>query len=515
MRLDFCTISIYSHHVEILNPTLHITKCLYRLSHKYTQMKMVKNKRGRGFSLEPDKTYAIYGHRGRMYRLHKNQWPELLHLFQVEGVYQGSYEVLEVPDYTPPEIGLKIREGWQLRDRQPEAREFIRRGETREYNSPLLHIGTGRGKGVMSMVSALDRPGRLAVIVIARFVQKWADELAEIIDVKKNEIACIQGTDALMGLLSMPSSDREMPKIMVFSLNTLQLFYKEYEKSPDNPLLGAYDCRPHEMMEHLGVGTVIYDEVHMHLYAVYHSYAYLHVPKVINLSATIISYDPVIQQVHRMMFPPEHRFVWGIDPYIGVYACSYQIVNFHNGKIKTMERGSSNYSHTAFEDSIMKHKAILEQYKNMIFDGIRNFYLKDMDPRDKCVVFVATKAMARYLKDEGLKAWPNMDIRTYLQENDLPDMIEPQIRFTTIISGGTALDVPNLRVALNTINVKAPAANLQARGRLRDLKDRDVRFYYYYCSTIPKHCEYHRDKVQLYTGSVAYHRHLLLPAIWA
>ena len=66
------------------------------------------------------------------------------------------------------------------------------------------------------------------------------------------------------------------------------------------------------------------------------------------------------------------------------------------------------------------------------------------------------------------------------------NIIEPDIRVTTIISGGTAIDIPNLRTLILN-NIKSPVANLQTMGRLRDLQNRDVKFYYLYSEQIAKH----------------------------
>lgn len=517
MSLVKTRIMLYSHHAVILNPTTHIRKCLYLLGSKYTQMGFKKNPRGRGTIRVPDKTYVIYGDNGQMFRIHKNQYPELIHRFHIEGVYEGSYEIIEVPDYTPPLVELKVRPGWELRSGQKNAERFVLEQTGRENNSPLLHMPTGTGKTVTSMLTAAKLNQRIGVVILATYIEKWKEDIVKYFELKPSDIAVIQGSDSLMGSVALAQSNPEkLPKVFLFSLTTLGIFHKLYDANPNNPVLEAYGCDPHELWEQLGIGIVVFDEVHQHLYGVYRTYTHLHVPKTINLSATVISKDPTIQLIHRMMFPAKSRFMEiGMKPYIGVYACAYQINNFFNNKIKTLERGGSMYSHNAFEESLMKHKYLLDQYTRMVMDLTQESYIKDRDPRDKLCVFVYTKTLARYFCEEAKRRWPELDIRTYIEEDDYKNMLDPHIRFTTIISGGTAIDVPDLRVVIMTNNIDSPRANLQARGRLRELPDRDVRFYYLYSPTIPKQLAYHEEKVRLFMGTVAYHRDKILPPLIA
>jgi superfamily II DNA or RNA helicase len=122
---------------------------------------------------------------------------------------------------------------------------------------------------------------------------------------------------------------------------------------------------------------------------------------------------------------------------------------------------------------------------------------------DKLVVFCASIDMCteytKHLKEE----FPDLDVRRYVEDDPYENVIEADIRVTTIQSGGTAIDIPNLRVAIMSVSVDSPVSNLQALGRLRELKDRDVKFYYLYCLQIPKQVGYHRNRKLLYQPKVA------------
>jgi ERCC4-related helicase len=115
--------------------------------------------------------------------------------------------------------------------------------------------------------------------------------------------------------------------------------------------------------------------------------------------------------------------------------------------------------------------------------------------------------MTKYLK----KKYPQLDVRRYCEDDPYEDVIEPDIRVTTILSAGTALDIPQLITVIMTNSVNSPVANLQTLGRLRELKDREVCFYYLFCEEIKKHVEYHHARKDLFYDRVENIKELRAP----
>lgn len=502
MDYDFNTSTIYkySHSVVVKNPTKAMIPVLYGLSSRYTQFGVQFDPRTKKKRWGPLKTYAVYVDHGAEFRFHIGQYDELMMDLE-RRVHPSSYKVIEVPLYEPEDIDLRVRDGWSLYPQQEEARNFIVDADS-SNRSPLLMMPMGTGKTLTAVVAAAALKKRIAVMVIAQYCEKWQSDLQEILDLDKSEICVIQGSDSLMRATNYPGSGLEFPKAFVISLNTMNRWYSLYEQSKQNPLLEAYACMPYDFYEHLGIGTVINDEVHQHPHAVYRAYTYTHVPKTISLSATLLTTDQVLQRVQGMMFP---RFVRydniKMKQYITVHACSYQIVDFAQSKVQTTEWGQKTYSHTAFEKSIMRNKLLLRRYVDMILNLAEDAWYNIKIDGDKLLVYVATKKLAEIVKDAALQRWPHLDCRTFLQGDSDANMKEPDIRVTTVISGSTAHDVPGLRVTIMTNSIDSPNSNVQALGRLREIKhrdhDTDVHFYYLYCSSIPKHVEYHRNKVEL------------------
>lgn len=357
---------------------------------------------------------------------------------------------------------------------------------------------------VTAMSTVAARKKRFAVIILAGYVDKWIGDVTEILELEKKQVAVIQGTESLQRSTLYPGSDIPTPPAFIISISTLQRWYKTYEQDHNHPSLEEFGCKPYEFFQHLGIGTVVFDEAHQHPHAVYKCFAYMHVPMAISLSATMLTKNPVLKKVQSVMYPMHTRFDQiKMKKYIISWKCAYQIMDFDRSRLQTTEWGSNTYSHTAFEKSIIRNRSVLQQYLKMIVDLVRETYEADYLEKDKLIIFVATKAMADFVCSAIKKTWPHRETRTYLQEDGYENIIESDIIVSTVISAGTALDIKNLRRAILTIAIDSPNASAQVLGRLRELKDRDVHFYWFSCSTIAKHEEYAANKVELYEERTA------------
>lgn len=509
-------IETFSHHFVVRFPTPAIIPALYSLSSQYTQFGMKFDPRSKKKRWAPLKTFAIYVERGVEFRFHINQFNDFITELNRRYVDKSSYEIIEHPDYEPVVVDIPTREGWVPRNaEQSSAVDFVIIDNSRENNSTLLMLPTGFGKGFIALAATSKRSYCFAVICLAGYVEKWTKEIVQILDIEPSEVAVIQGSDSLIRCTNYPDSGLPIPKAFVISLSTLNNWYKLYEEARWHPSLEAYACRPGEFFESLGIGTVIFDEAHQHPHAVFRAYAYLHVPKVINLTATMLTEDQSLQKVQRMMFPRTKRFdSVKMEKYITSHACVYQVSNFAQSRLRTAEYGMNSYSHNAYEKSILHNKVVRPQYLKMIMDLIQTTYIDDYIEKDKVAIYVGTVNMAKEILEAVKKKWPHLDSRLFLEGSPLKDVLEPDIILTTVVKAGVALDIPNLRRVIMTISAKSGNLNAQLLGRLRNLKDRDVHFYYMYCSTIPKHVEYHENKKDLFNDRCKDQRQQFLSTIY-
>lgn len=371
---------------------------------------------------------------------------------------------------------------------------------------------------VTALISASRLENRLSVSVLAGYVDKWVSDLQETYHIAPKEIYKIDGGNKLIDYCQLVLENQEtpekIPRAVVISLNTMGRWFKKYMEDPYDPTLEMYGMKPWELMEKARVGTNIFDESHQHLHAVYRMFCFLHIPKTISLSATLTSTEQTELRIQNMMYPRHKRFEnIKMKRYIEVYSCQYQITDIANARIRTTEYGSNNYSHTAFEKSVLSHRSIRKQYLDMIRRMVAKTFVADMVKGDKCAVFVSSHLMAREVCKLLRHEHPDLDIRTYLETDPLENLMVSDIRVTTVLSGGTAHDIKGLTVSIQTINLNSIRSNLQVLGRLREIAGKRCKFYYLYCASIPKHVEYHMNKIEIFKDWCKERKDLMLDAL--
>lgn len=512
-----CRIDIYSHFFTVTKARGRVPGILYKLAHRFTQIKFVPKKNNRYQSNnqkdEPeDKTFAAVTKDQREHRFHNGQYDMLLQLFEAEFVEPHLYEVHRHELYSPDKIEVGNR--FTLRDYQIPASEFILApDQEHDLHTRFIAAVTGSGKTAMSLISIADKRCRTRTMItmLPKFIKKWPNDVQEITTAEKKDITVIQGSSELKTIIAMAKEEHDLPKFILISLTTLAIFYKTYLLNPEIAT-ESYGCHPQDLPKLLKVGQIILDEAHESFHYVYLLTIFNHVPKIIGLSGTLVSRDPFILKIQKLIFPHEIRFD-EIKPkqYIKSYAMSYTFDDMRKANIRTTARGSPMYSQIAFEESILKNRDALANYLKMIGYVVQNGYIRDHIKDDKFAVFAARKDMCTIIHQYLKKQFPQYDVRRYIDVDPYDNLLLADIRVTTLQSGGTAHDIPNLRGVFMTNNVDSITAVLQCIGRLRELKDRDVKFFWAYCEQIAKHVQYHKSRLELIRDRVLFTKELRMP----
>jgi hypothetical protein len=489
-------ITVYSHFIKVSEFEPRISGLLLKFCARYIH-------RGIGPSRDKPgefKVYATCTAPKSEYRFHIFQFKELLDFFQ--GMYISAPDQIEIiykKIYEPNGIFTKMKDHWVLRDDQNQAVDFILTPPSEgQPNSKLIELKPGAGKTLTSMAASTKAATRTAVIVLPEFTDKWIGDIPHITTAGKKEVMFVKGGSRLKGLIQMAKDGDFHSDYTIIALTTLKDFYKLYEEDPFGDEFKSYGILPEELFELLGIGTVIIDEGHKHLHGIFKLIMYMHVPLLTVLTGTFMSDDGFVSKIQHKMFPSELRFADPvIDRYTKVYALSYDVNDDNFKLIKTTQPGSSNYSHTAFEKSIMKNRILLQKYMKMVVEGIHFLYTRELMPGDKIAIYAATIKLCTYMTEYLKDAFPNLDVRRYVEDDPYENIIEPDMRVTTIGSGGTGIDIPGLRAVLMTTSISSSTSNIQVFGRLRKLKDRDVKFGYMYSPRIKKQMFYHRKRKEL------------------
>lgn len=422
------------------------------------------------------------------------QFYQLMNFLQEKGYSKDDFTLVKEPMFEPKIINHSVREIFKPKDNQQEVIDYL---TDSDYNCKLVPLQTGKGKTFCALSAISDISLRTVIIVLPMYMEKWTADVQEVLVSDQQDTMVVRGSKHLMGLIDLAKNNQLTSSFIIISSRTMQNYIKEYE---EDKILGEemYGCSPDDFFKTLQAGCLLIDETHQHLHFVYKLFTHTHVPRIIGLTATLITDSHVIKRVHEIMYPNSKRFPeTAYDRYANVYSISYNFTKDNIKRIKTSEWGRTSYSHNAFEKSILRDIGLTNAYLNLIHTLVEVNYMDSMVSGDKAAIYVSTVEMATKATAYLSMLYPQLDVRRYCEDDPFENVMDPDIRVTTVISAGTAIDIKGLTTVILTINLSSSAANLQVIGRLRKIKDRDLRFCYIWSPQLDKHRDYNRQKLEL------------------
>lgn len=498
-------------HIKLYNQSVRIESrdpTLIKYLEAFLQKFYTVTQKGFGKQEGTERLFASKLKGKPVWYLHRNQFAHFIHQLNIQNTPLTSfaYSKEDFRDYKVIKENYAIRDNWVLRDEQIPVNEFLK---TKPEKSKLIPLVTGSGKSLISLYAIGELKQRMGMIIQSQFIEKWVSDIATIHVAKTKDVMVISGSKAVASIIQMAKEGEVPYSYYIFSSRTMQDYITMYENEPEL-CVEMYGCEPVELFALLGIGILLVDETHMAFHAVYKAIIHTNVKYQIGLSATLITDDTVISRTHKVVYPTCDTYGDNmLKKYMDVYAIAYTLSPNLMRNIKTTNYGSTYYSHTAFEQSIMKQKYYLDSYYRIVKTTIEDYYTEYFMENDKLVVFVATIALATIFTERLAKDYPSKKVVRYCEEDDYDEMLTGDFIISTPQSLSTGIDIPHLRVAIQTVSIASAVTNLQSAGRLRYLKDRDVKFCYLYCQNIPKHNQYHLARVELFknrAASYSYHR---------
>lgn len=492
MSLAHLTITLYSHHFSCTKLSPRGRIICNGFAQKYVQYGFIQN-RGQSHRA-PLKVYAASTSDRGEYRFHINSlkdFKEYLVYMHCTGLLVDFESTIDFPVDT---VDFKVKPNWVARDYQIPVIEYLVKPEP---ISKLVTLQTGEGKTASALLAIAQLKKRLVIIIKPMYIDKWISDVVKTYDINKDDILVVQGGNQLMALLVLAKECKITEKVIIISNKTFQIWLKAYEKFKFESLDVGYSCYPYELFKELKAGIRLIDEVHQDQHLSFKLDLYTNVGCSISLSATMISTDPFIDRMHKLAYPLQTRYASPpLKKYFDAFAIKYRFNK--PDKIRTSEYGSMSYSHNAFEDSVLKHISTLNNYLNLINYTIQISYLKVNKQNKRLLIFAYTVELITLIVEYLNREYPTLNIQRYVSEDDYQNLMTADICVSTLGSSGTAVDIPNLTTVIMTTAVSSIQANIQAFGRLRELKDSPVEFYYFVCTDIPKHIEYDNNKRNLF-----------------
>lgn len=362
----------------------------------------------------------------------------------------------------------------------------------------------------MMSLRAIHHRNKRVFLALTRntYMSKWVEDLEETYDCKKGDIVVIKGAKQLSTLIECAKNDDLDAKIIICSMRTLQMYIDKYESGED--VVAEYGCVPEDFFPTLQVGIRFIDEVHEHFHTVYKLDLYTHVSETINLTATLIDDNVFVERMMRVMFPHNIRPPASpYDKYIETVAYRYGLSDKGRRYMRWSQPGRGSYSHVRFEKSLLKNRKYLNRYLDFVYEIAEQTYFSRKEGKQKLLIFSSTIAMCDEVRKYFQKRCPDMTVARYTSEDAYSTLETSDIICSTLLSSGTAVDIPDLRTAIMTVAIGSRRMNAQALGRLRRLSrypDTTPTFAYMVCADIDEHLKYYDKKVELFEDKTLVHK---------
>lgn len=436
-----------------------------------------------------------------VFHFHRNQLDFVLARLAKANITEEKLEIIRHGLYQPKAVKHPAKDPRTPRPKQLPLIEYLVQAPDPQYApSKVVTAQTGFGKGLVSLTAIREIGQRTVLVLKGMYVEKWITEIEESFGKDKGSLMVIRGMPQLRTAIAMAQSGKFKPRMIIISQKTMFMYLKYYEQHGTDDLIPV---APMDFYKTLGVGIRVIDEVHQEFHCNFRQDVYSNVPLTISMSATLDSDQPFLNTMYHVVWPhgtwaPEVEY----DRFIAAKALWYR---FHNlDGIKWTGFGGQ-YNHTEFEKSILRKPRVLESYADMIVDIMEKSFIEVMEKGQKMIIFVATVQMATYIADLISTLHPELLVNRYVAEDEYDDLLAADVSVSTILSAGTAVDIPNLRVTLMTTALSSKQSNIQVLGRTRRLKDwPDVtpEFLFLASKDVDKHRLYAKEKRDKLSGKV-------------
>jgi len=491
IRLD-----VYSHNFSVIPRDMNSKVSAYEYARRMTEYEL-QWQGGRYPVRVPVRCYAVADKARTYFRFHRNQLDDFINYMAKEGYNRESFERVDHQPQPGVPIQLTLKPGWAPREHQVPVVEYL----AKEQPCHVLPLQTGMGKTFCALYGAYKYGRRFELMIPAQYLEKWEADLTKHFELEDKDVLVIQGGKALIRAMEM-AVNNEIPtlKALLISSNTYRNYLSECEASANGRSI--YPFAPHEWNDRMQTGLRITDEVHENFHLNYRIEMYANLATTYNLSATIVTSVPVVKKMYDIIYP---KSCWpeGMEynRYTDLYAYAYAISN--PDKLKHTVRGRKSYNHVEFEKSILKNKAYLEQYLELVEWVFNEDFLQHQKSGQRALIFAASIEMCGKIKAFLKRRHPRLDIERYVGEDSFTVLEKAEIIVSTLQSAGTAVDIDDLMYVLNTVSSNSEKQNLQSFGRIRKPKkwlEQTPRYSYTYCRGIRKQAEYHDNKLVLFNN---------------
>ena len=451
------------------------------------------------------KKFFVRNKSGEKLYIHRHMLDDFKRALNDIGITDYVIKERKVSKGTP--ISVKVKPHFTPRDYQQNIIDFVTKDPRHGANVTLY---TGGGKTYCALQSSQILGKRICVMIPPKYFGIWHEAFEDIYE-PGYTIEEVAGSPSLKALNRRIVEGESLPDILLISSTTYRTYIENWERFSDEPNWlkeTNYLIEPDRFHEAAGIGVQINDEIQDDPGLVFKIDTISNVNKQIYLSATPYTGNDKLTNMIKVMMPKElDAPLPDVDAYANVIALLY------NDDVKPYDYlgYKRSYSQIKYESNMLKSKRRLKLYLQMIRKVVQVRYYQNRVAGQRMLLFFATVAfietVAKYLQKE----FPDITVNPYVAGVPYESLLESDISVTTLKSGGTGVDVRNVKEIYSGHATDSKRDSIQMLGRARRLKDfPDVApcLTYGVCMQIPQHRRYMNSKEMYFKDRVLSHRKL-------
>lgn len=464
------TIRIGKQAVELITNENRVILELEKIKHDLTLFEKVQDPRTKRFHNVPKASYYLYEEYDSHYKMVVSINSLRLITDAIRRANVQHKVKIEKIDYKLNRSRLTLKSEYQAREEQE---KFIKALiEENDIPSYLLDLQPGYGKSLVGYHSCVRLRQKFGILVKPTFLEKWIEDVKKYTDLEEGSLFVIKGRDSLIKLFDMSREEVKKIDVYVISMRTITNYH--YLSFTEN----YYKVKPENFLSYTGITNVLNDESHKEFEALFKVIMWMNPYKLFGLSATMESNKPGVNDFYNLIYPKLNRLnsMFGLNRYLTLYFVNYKIAHGVNLPHKTF-RG---YNHIMYEQAIMKNMYVLNDYIDMMIEMLEIYYIDYKSKvdygfdRPKCLFFFSTVDMCTIVTNKFKSIYKDYKVYRYTGDDDYQEMLESDIIISTPGSTGTGIDIPGLITAIQTVSIGDHQLNIQAAGRLREIKGKDV-----------------------------------------
>ena len=468
--LHLAEIQVATHFFAVTSKSPHVTNSIYSFALKLVEYEFKWDPMLRKNTRVIGRVWGGKVNNGSHYRYPISLLPEFLQFLDRRGIPQRKLLIKKLPLYEPAVASFKLAKEYVPRGYQEEGINFSFNLKNEGMHSSLLMMPTGSGKTVTLLAFAARLGQRIGMFVAPAHFDSWVKYFKQYLNIPEEKVYEIRGSKSIRKLFALCEHDEYDFDATLFSMRTLSDFFTAYEEDPQT-CIDLYGGTPFELWSATKIGLLGGDEVHENLGAVYWLHTFIHGPFHLGLSATMLHKDANVEARQLEIYPQVKRFDnIPLPKHVRLLNYGYYFENFEGDKIQMSFPRRTTFSQAAFEGSIMKNRKCKTRLLMMVHFIVEEYHLKRKNPGEKMALFFyridVVEEVVKYLRSQ----YPKMDIRRFIEDDPLSEILEAEITVTTVGKAGTGIDVPVLVTVYSFVNMDSWQKNIQLLGRLREPK---------------------------------------------